>query len=226
MRRLVMAVLALTAADLLRTASAEDRILADPAQMLAAARLAAFRGVNSYTVESGTGGPFLRSTPHGTASGLYQELDIEGRDLRAVRWNWRVDILHARADVRDIAREDFGAMLMFVFGEPSFFNRDVPTLAYVWTSTPIANRTMLPSLRFQSLRYVQLRGRADIGRWFTETRDISADFRAAFGYEPTRLRHIAVFNDNDQTGEPTSAVFGTVRAIGDSPAWIRSESAR
>ncbi|KAB2943116.1 DUF3047 domain-containing protein [Hyphomicrobium sp.] len=214
MRHLVcMSILALGAGDFAGSASADDPILADPAQMLSAARLAAFRGVNSYTVERGPDGLFLRSTPHDTASGLYQELDIEGRDLRAVRWSWRVDILHASADVRDIAREDFGAMLMFVFGEPSFLNRDVPTLAYVWTSTPIANGTILPSLRFQSLRYVQLRGAADVGRLCTETRDIAADFRAIFGREPPELRHVAVFNDNDQTGEAASALFGPVHLV-------------
>ena len=37
---------------------------------------------------------------------------------------------------------------MFVFGEPSFFNRDVPTIAYVWTATPVANGTVLRSQRY------------------------------------------------------------------------------
>lgn len=27
-------------------------------------------------------------------------------------------------------------MVMFIFGEPSFFNRDVPTQAYVWLHRP------------------------------------------------------------------------------------------
>lgn len=211
MTRLVwIAALALGAADFSGPAAAEEHILADPAAMLATARLAAFHGVDSYAVEHHRHGLFLRSTPHGTASGLYADVSVDGRKLGVVRWTWCVDILHVSADIRDLAREDFGAMVMFVFGEPSFFNRDVPTLAYVWTSTPVDNGTMLPSQRFQSLRYLQLHGRADTGKWFNETRDIAADFRAAFGSEPGQLHHIAVFNDNDQTGEPASALFGSV----------------
>ncbi len=207
--RLALVALAVAGA-VVRSASADDRMLADPARMLATAQLAAFRGVDSYTVEPGPEGLFLRSTPHGTASGLYQALDIEGRDLRLIHWIWRVDVLQTSADVRDINREDFGAVVMFIFGDPSFFNRDVPTLAYVWTATPVSNGTILPSLRFQSLQYVQLRGRADTGRTCSETRDVAADFRAIFRKEPPNLRHVAIFNDNDQTGEPASAVFGAV----------------
>jgi hypothetical protein len=195
---------------LMRTARADDRILADPAQMFGSARPVAFRGVNTYAVEGGPDGLFLRSTPHKSASGLYLDVNIAGHELRAIRWSWRVDALHKTADVRDMVREDFGAVLMFVFGTPSLFYRDVPTLAYVWTSTPIANGTTLPSLRFHSLRYVQLRGPQDVGHWRTETRDVAADFRTVYGREPPELRHIAIFNDNDQTGEAASALFGPV----------------
>jgi hypothetical protein len=111
------------------------------------------------------------------------------------------------ADIRKLATEDVGAKVMLVFGEPTLFHRNVPSLAYVWTATPVANETILPSLRFGSLAYIQLRGRAEVGQWHFETRDIVADYQAAFGQPPGRLRYIAVFNDNDQTGEPASALF-------------------
>lgn len=196
--------------SLMSSARADDQMLANPAQMFALSRPVVFRGVNSYAVEESPDGPFLRSTPHKSASGFFQDVNVAGHECRAVRWSWRVDTLHHTADVRDMSREDFGAMVMFVFGTPSLFQRDVPTLAYVWTSTPIANGTTLPSIRFHSLRYVQLRGPQDVGRWRTETRDVAADFRTAFGREPPELRHVAIFNDNDQTGEAASALFGPV----------------
>jgi hypothetical protein len=191
-------------------AAAAERILIDPSQILSTARLIAFKGVNSYALEQGPSGPALRSTPNGSASGLYEEVNVEGRDLRWIQWSWRVERLHLSADVRDLSREDFGAALMFVFGEPSFFNRDVPTLAYVWTSTPLANGARIASRRFQSLHYFQLRGQSDVGIWQAEVRDVAADYRAVFGHEPPMLKYIAVFNDNDQTGEDTSALFGSV----------------
>jgi hypothetical protein len=83
-------------------------------------------------------------------------------------------------------------------------------LAYTWTATPVANLTILPSLRYHSLRYIQLRGRADVGAWQRERRDLLADYKAIFKRAPPALKYVAVFNDNDQTGEPVSAQFGTV----------------
>lgn len=83
-------------------------------------------------------------------------------------------------------------------------------MAYTWTATPVANRTILRSLRYQSLRYIQLRGRADVGTWQRERRDLVADYKAIFNRASLALKYVAVFNDNDQTGEPVSAQFGTV----------------
>lgn len=215
MHRALLLSAILTASTGADVSSAYDvgRILADPVSLLAVASIRPFHGTNTYSVEAGPTGSMLRSTPNGTASALEQTLDIDGRDLQTVRWLWRVDRLHRSADVRDIAREDFGAMVMFVFGDPSYFNRDVPTIAYVWTSTPVAINTILTSVRFRSLRYVQLRSREDAGQWCGEMRNLAADFKAIFGRDPPALRHIAFFNDNDQTKEDASALFGPVEML-------------
>jgi len=192
-------------------AHAEDRMLFDPAKMLGSAERMDFKGHNSFAVEHTEAGDVLRSTPNISASGLYQSLDIGGQRLGRVSWSWRVDQLQPHADIRALATEDFGAVVFFIFGEPSLFNHDVPTIAYVWTQTPVPDGTVLQSKRFATLRFVQLRGRGDLGDWRTETRDVASDFRAIFGAEPPRLRKIAVFNDNDDTKEPASALFGPIR---------------
>ena len=133
-----------------------------------------------------------------------------GTSLTHVRWRWRVDHLAAAADLRVLAKEDTGATVFFVFGEPSWLNRDVPTLAYTWSATPVADGTIVRSRRFNSLAYVQLHGAAAVGTWQDDTRDVAADYRRIFKTEPGPLDFIAVFNDNDQTGEATSALFGPV----------------
>jgi len=189
-------------------------ILADPVDMLRTAKRIDFVGSNAFAVEESAAGTVLRSTPRRSACGLYQPVDIDGRRLQRIRWGWRVDQLHSTADVRKIDKEDFAAKIMFVFGEPSFLNRDVPTLAYIWTSTPVTNGTVLPSLRYGSLAYIQLRGRGDLGRWQSEERNVAADFRKIFGQDPGQLRYIAIFNDNDQTGEATSALLGPILDAG------------
>jgi Protein of unknown function (DUF3047) len=185
-------------------------VLADPVAMMATAKRVDFVGQSSFTPERSQYGPVLRSTPHRSASGLYLSVAVDPAQLAPVTWLWRVDRLQPSADVRSLNKEDFGAVIFFIFGEPSFFDRDVPTLAYTWTATPVADSTVLCSLRFQSLRFIQLRGRAEVGTWERERRDLVADYKLAFGRDPPALKYVAVFNDNDQTGEPTSAEFGPV----------------
>lgn len=194
-------------------AGGEGRILIDPVEMLSSAERRDFSGENSFTVEHTEVGACLRSVSQRSASGLYQSVSAESNALRRVSWRWRVDEIHSNADIRMLGREDFAAKIAFVFGEPSIFNRDVPTLAYVWTSTPVKNGTVIPSSRYRNLRYVQLHGTAEVGSWQIETRDIIADFVSVFGQEPGALGYIAVFNDNDQTGEQVSALFGSVRSL-------------
>lgn len=193
----------------LPTAKAES-VLVDPAQMLSTAKRIDFVGRNDFSVEKNGQGSFLRSVPQKSASGLYQPAELDGAELTRIRWRWRVDQLHETADVRKLATEDFGAMVMFVFGKPSIINRDVPTLGYVWTATPVPNGTIVRSQRYKSLAYIQLRSRADVGRVRVEERDVAADYRSVFGKEPGELKFIAVFNDNDQTNEAVSTLFGAI----------------
>jgi hypothetical protein len=185
-------------------------LLADPARMMQTAKRMDFVGQNAFARELGAAGTVLRSTPQNSASGLYQRVNISPKSLGPVTWTWCVDKLQKSADIRNLATEDFGATIFFVFGEPSMWNKDVPTLAYTWTSTPVGNGTVLRSLRYESLRYIQLRGRGDVGAWQQERRDVARDYRSVFGAEPPTLVYVAVFNDNDQTREPVSALFGPI----------------
>lgn len=189
---------------------ANENILMDPKTILSTAKRMDFVGKNNFSIEKTNNGDFLLSVPQHSASGLYQKVEISGQTLTRVRWMWRVNKLHRSADLRQLAHEDSAATIFFIFGEPSFFNRDVPTLAYVWSSTPVKEGTILPSLRYASLRYIQMRGASSAGNWETEERNIAADYEAVFGSKPKMLRYIALFNDNDQTLEPVSAFFGKI----------------
>jgi hypothetical protein len=187
-----------------------QRVLAAPAHMLETAERIDFVGANVFTVEHSARGDMLRSTPRRSASGLYQKLDIDGHDLSSISWSWRVEKLQRSADLRKLATEDTGATVFFIFGEPSMFNRDVPTLAYEWSSTPVPDGTVMNSARYASLRYIQLHGAEEVGTWQNEKRNVAEDFRSAFKREPDVLRYIAVFNDNDQTRQACSALFGPI----------------
>lgn len=202
-----------TAAGLLAregVAAASSHTLIDPATVLTTGHRVDFTGSTDFSVVTTGVGPCLAIVPHRSAAGIYQSVNLGARDLAAVHWSWKVDRLQRSADLRSLATEDSGATIFFVFGEPSMFDHDVPTLAYVWSSTPVPDGTGFASARYSHLYYVQLRGQAEVGSWQTETLDVAADYRRVFGREPGPLKYIAVLADNDQTGEPASALIGAI----------------
>jgi Protein of unknown function (DUF3047) len=166
------------------------------------------------------GVPAIRAIGRESASGLYRETPYRVGDRPWLEWTWRVDQLQETADIRVKSREDFAAAIFLMFGRPSMTNREVPTLAYVWTSgrVPVSGVVASPH-RPGSVRSIIVRsGAADLGQWMRERRDVFEDFRRAFGQEPTDpVEIVAVFTDNDQTGEPVEAYYGAIRALPGDP---------
>ena len=154
------------------------------------------------------------------ASGLYRDTPYRVEDRPWLEWTWRVDRLQETADIRVKSREDFAAAIFLIFGRPSMINREVPTLAYVWTSGRVPVGAVVASPHHPgSVRSIVVRsGAADLGQWMSERRNVFEDFRKAFGQEPPDpVEIVALFTDNDQTGEPVEAYYGAIRALPDDP---------
>jgi hypothetical protein len=158
----------------------------------------------------------IRAVGRDSASGLYREASYRLQEHPWLEWAWRVDRLQQTADIRVKSREDFGAAIFLIFGQPSMINRDVPTLAYVWTSGLLPRGTIVDSPHHPgSVRSVVVRsGGGHLGQWMRERRNVLQDFREAFGQEPPdTVEILALFTDNDQTGEPVEAYYGAVSAL-------------
>ena len=144
-------------------------------------------------------------------------------------WRWKVNRAIEKADMESKSGDDFAARVYVFFDVPlaslSFIERskvrlaralsnaDVPTaaLVYVWDNThPIG--TMQSSPYTGLVKVVVLQSGAErVGKWVSETRNIAADFRQAFGREAPQVTGIALGNDTDQTAEAVSAWFGDFR---------------
>ena len=123
--------------------------------------------------------------------------------------------LQGAADIRVKEREDFAAAIFLIFGRPGLLSRDAPTLAYVWTNERVARDSIVVSPRFpaQMRSVVVENGSGRLGSWRTERRNVVADFKRAFGRDPPEVVElIAIFTDNDNTGEPVEAYYGAIAA--------------
>jgi hypothetical protein len=159
--------------------------------------------------------PAVRAIGRDSASGLFKEVSYPLKSYPWLEWAWRVDRLQESADLRSPDTDDFAAGIMVLFGRPGLFNKDVLTLNYVWTSAKHTPGSVVASVRHPSTtRHVVMRsGPNPRAAWVMERRNVLEDFRQAFGREPPdHVRIIALFTDNDQTGEPVDASYGPIRA--------------
>ena len=173
----------------------------------------------------------LRSVAAAAAGTVAYALGHDANVRPMLRWRWKVDRVVAKADLAEKSGDDFAARVYVFFDVPAaampwttrvkyfvarnLYGQSLPTaaLCYVWD-----NRHAPGTARWNPytdrVRTVVLRS-GGAGPWASESRDLAADFREAFGagwHGPVpRVTGIAVGNDTDQTGERVTAWFGDFR---------------
>jgi hypothetical protein len=177
----------------------------------------ALRGETEYRLAVVDGRLAIRAVGRQSASGLLRAVQLDPSRCPVLEWTWRVERLQPDADLRVKERDDVAASLFLFFGDPGLLispNR-VPTLRYVWTSARIPAGAVVDSPyapgTVRSL--VVESGESRLGRWVTERRRVADDFEQTFGRRPTApVQAIALFTDNDQTGQPVEAYYAEARA--------------
>lgn len=177
-----------------------------------------FRGSTEYRVEEYRERLAIVARGRESASGLIRRVEFDTGRCPEIEWSWTVSVLQPSADIRIKEREDVAASIFLMFGDPGFAFEplSVPTLRYVWTNERIAAERVIDSpylpgtVRSLVVESGSLRG----GRWTTYRRDVGRDFRSAFGYAPPGpVQAIAIFTDNDQTGEAVEAYYEWARIL-------------
>ncbi len=183
----------------------------------------------SLVDEAGT--TVLRARAAAAAGTVAFALEADPAARPRLAWRWKVDRVVAAADLADRRGDDFAARVYVFYDVPvgslplgarvkalvarAFWGESLPTaaLCYVWDNRH-APGTSAWNPYTDRVRTVVLRS-GGAGEWARETRDLEADFRAAFGGEwkgpVPRVTGIAAGNDTDQTGETVTAWFGDFR---------------
>lgn len=184
---------------------------------------------SKFDLVDDAGTTVLRIRSPGAASSLTRQLSIDTAQNPVLSWRWKVSAPVAGSDLRRKQGDDYAARLYVLFDYPierlSISERmaisaarllhgaDIPTaaLCYVW-GTAQAVGTIAPNPYTDRVRMIVLQSGADgAGAWHDETRDLRADFLAAFGEPPPAVAGIALGADTDNTGEKVEARFGDVR---------------
>jgi len=160
----------------------------------------------------------LRASGRTSASGLIRRVHVDSAACPILEWSWLVTRLQPGADLRVKDREDVGASVFLLFGDPGFLAdpKPVPTLRYVWTNKAVPEGSVIdnPYMPGTVRSVVVRRGDPKSMHFVIDRRHIAEDFERAFGTPPPGpIEAIALFTDNDQTAEPVEAYYGTVRVF-------------
>lgn len=181
-----------------------------------------------YSLVADEGAPVLRAQADNAMSALTHTIRVDTRRFPLLRWRWKIEAPVAQADMTRKTGDDYAARVYVLFDYPrarlalsarlgmavaeSVYGQQVPTAAlnYVWDNRqPVG--TIRPNAYTDRARMIVVRsGPAGQGRWHTETRDLRADFRAAFGEEPPDVVGLAIATDTDNTGGQALAWFGDI----------------
>lgn len=182
---------------------------------------------------SDEGATVLRIDATAAAGSAAHPLAADASATPRFTWRWKVSAALDNAAWGTRAGDDFAARVYVAFDLPlerlSFFERtklrlarflygdDVPSAAicYAWASG-VAPGTSGWNPYAERVRMIAVRsGNEAAGRWVEESRDIEADFRAAFGPGPVpRVSGIAASSDTDQTLGSATAWFADFRLEG------------
>jgi hypothetical protein len=180
------------------------------------------------TLVADGGTTVLRSRASASAGTSAFTLDASPAQFPLLSWRWKVDRVVERANLAEKSGDDFAARVYVFYDVPvetlsvgarikaalggALWGETLPTaaLCYVWDNRhPVGTSRWNPYT--DRVRTIVLRS-GSAGEWASESRDLDADFRAAFGSQwtlPTpRITGIAIGNDTDQTGETVTAWFG------------------
>jgi hypothetical protein len=200
-------VLALLLLAAMPVVASEDRLLIDDFEegLRPGWEEKRFVGRTYYTVVPEGQGHVLRAESRGAASGLIFRQEFDPRDYPLLTWRWKVDNILERGDATSKEGDDYAARVYVIF--PHWFPPKTRSINYIWANR-LPQGEYLPNAYYGNAMMLAVRsGKADIGQWFTERRDIVEDYRMLFGEEPPRAGAIAIMTDTDNTGESVIAWY-------------------
>lgn len=184
-----------------------------------------------YTLVRDAEHTVLQADADHSMSGLVFATRVDLASTPLLRWRWKITAPVKNGDLSRKSGDDYAGRIYVMFDYPAeklsfatraklrlgeaLYGQKIPTAAlnYVWDNHhPIG--TIVPNAYTDRARMVVVEsGAGKAGQWVTETRDVAADFRAAFGEDAPPVVAVALATDTDNTGEHVISWFGDITFI-------------
>lgn len=189
------------------------------------------RPANVALVED-AGATVVRIEARSAASSVAARVRMPGEGAR-LSWRWKIDRVVGTADLASRAGDDYAARVYVTFDVPLerlpfttrtrirlarlLFGSELPiaALCYVWDNRHPPGTQAWNAYSDHVRMVVVESGATRAGQWVDASRDVAADWQAAFGARwpgpVPDIDGVAISSDTDQTGEAVTAWFGDVR---------------
>jgi hypothetical protein len=131
------------------------------------------------------------------------------KETPVLEWSWKVTVLPTGANSCRKATDDQAAQIFIVWPR---FPKEVRSriVGYVWdTTAPVG--TICKSEKTGTVTYVVVRsGPADLGKWFTERRNVADDFKKIYGEDPDAPGALSVAIDSNDTSSTSESFIGAI----------------
>jgi hypothetical protein len=139
--------------------------------------------------------------------------DITGKvnlkETPLLEWSWKVTVLPKGGNSCKKSADDQAAQIFIVWPRfPEAVRSRI--LGYVWdTTAPVG--TICKSEKTGTVTYVVLRsGPGEVGKWFTERRNVVEDFRKIYGEAPDDPAAVSLAIDSNDTHSTAESYAGPI----------------
>lgn len=201
------------------TPEAEVNVVEDWAQQVIGAtgipsgwtRYATIGGRPAYvfTVAQEDGRRALHLKSHDDHSTIAKTIRVDLRATPILEWTWKIVELPAGADIRRRETSDLTGHIFLAWPRfPALLRTRL--IGYVWDTTAPA-QTVEKSQKTGAVTFFIVRsGPRDLNRWLTERRNVSEDYRRAFGEDPLNPQAVVVSIDTNDTHSGAEAFIGRI----------------
>jgi Protein of unknown function (DUF3047) len=194
-------------------------------------RIAPYKKNTVYRLENYQGKTVLSANSKTAASGLAVKLKPKKATNLWLQWEWKALSAMPEADNSEGYRDDAPLRILVAFdGNKSKLSlkekmnsemanlisgHEMPyaTLMYIWSGKSPVDSIITNAHTSRIKMIVVDSGWDNLGQWHKHQRDLSADYKLAYGEAPGDVIGIALLTDTDNTKSETRALYGDIELI-------------
>jgi hypothetical protein len=140
---------------------------------------------------------------------ISKEVKVNLRSTPVLEWSWKAVTLPDGADARSKHTDDQAAQLYVVWPRlPRELRSRI--IGYVW-DTQAPQGLVVKSEKTRTVTYIVVRsGRADLGKWLTERRNVVNDYKTIYQESPENPGLVSIAIDSDDTNSSAESFFGAI----------------